>query len=214
MKYLHKKGMPVQTKQFRKDQLAQVNPPKYEKSEDMADLTFLNEASVLHNLKQRYYSNLIYVSSISSTFANRNIFFLIKLEQGLQKGPAAASKSTEIWKSRGYVEFNLPQRCFGPPQFETTLLRQTHLRKIISSSERFPFAVFRGIVSTFPFFFLVSSFLPSFAFRKWKHLLLKLRKRWIKHLDVPPRFSSEFFLFFIFFLKNFTPNYDSDETAC
>lgn len=54
--------MPVQTKQFRKEQLAQVNPPKYEKTEDMADLTFLNEASVLHNLKQRYYSNLIYVS--------------------------------------------------------------------------------------------------------------------------------------------------------
>lgn len=56
--------MPVQTKQFRKEQLAQVNPPKYEKTEDMADLTFLNEASVLHNLKQRYYSNLIYVSCI------------------------------------------------------------------------------------------------------------------------------------------------------
>lgn len=56
--------MPVQTKQFRKEQLAQVNPPKYEKTEDMADLTFLNEASVLHNLKQRYYSNLIYVSRI------------------------------------------------------------------------------------------------------------------------------------------------------
>lgn len=54
--------MPVQTKQFRKDQLSQVNPPKFEKAEDMADLTFLNEASVLHNLKQRYYNKLIYVS--------------------------------------------------------------------------------------------------------------------------------------------------------
>ncbi|OAD59363.1 Myosin heavy chain, muscle [Eufriesea mexicana] len=54
-------GLPGgETKQFRKDQLAQVNPPKYEKTEDMADLTFLNEAAVLHNLKQRYYSNLIY----------------------------------------------------------------------------------------------------------------------------------------------------------
>lgn len=51
--------MPAQTKQFRKDQLSQVNPPKFEKAEDMADLTFLNEASVLHNLKQRYYSKLI-----------------------------------------------------------------------------------------------------------------------------------------------------------
>nr|KAF7390407.1 hypothetical protein H0235_017569 [Vespula pensylvanica] len=54
-------GLPGgETKQFRKDQLSQVNPPKFEKSEDMADLTFLNEASVLHNLKQRYYHKLIY----------------------------------------------------------------------------------------------------------------------------------------------------------
>ena len=28
----------------------------------MADLTCLNEASVLHNIKERYYSGLIYVS--------------------------------------------------------------------------------------------------------------------------------------------------------
>ena len=41
----------------------QMNPPKFEKIEDMATLTYLNEASVLHNLRQRYYSSLIYVSS-------------------------------------------------------------------------------------------------------------------------------------------------------
>ena len=40
----------------------QMNPPKFEKVEDMASLTYLNEASVLHNLRQRYYSSLIYVS--------------------------------------------------------------------------------------------------------------------------------------------------------
>lgn len=39
----------------------QMNPPKFEKVEDMAGLTYLNEASVLHNLRQRYYSSLIYV---------------------------------------------------------------------------------------------------------------------------------------------------------
>ena len=39
----------------------QMNPPKFEKVEDMASLTYLNEASVLHNLRQRYYSSLIYV---------------------------------------------------------------------------------------------------------------------------------------------------------
>ncbi|KAJ2255559.1 class II myosin, partial [Coemansia sp. RSA 451] len=40
-----------------------VNPPKFEKVEDMADLGYLNEASVMHNLKQRYASNMIYTYS-------------------------------------------------------------------------------------------------------------------------------------------------------
>lgn len=39
-----------------------MNPPKFEKVEDMADLTYLNEASVLHNLRARYCSGYIYVS--------------------------------------------------------------------------------------------------------------------------------------------------------
>ncbi|CAH1136020.1 unnamed protein product [Ceutorhynchus assimilis] len=50
-------------KSFKKDQVHQVNPPKYEKVEDMADLTYLNDAGVLHNLKQRYYAKLIYTYS-------------------------------------------------------------------------------------------------------------------------------------------------------
>lgn len=49
----------------KKDLLQQVNPPKFEKCEDMSNLTYLNDASVLYNLKERYYSNLIYVSVIS-----------------------------------------------------------------------------------------------------------------------------------------------------
>ncbi|KAJ2262172.1 class II myosin [Coemansia sp. RSA 376] len=40
-----------------------VNPPKFEKADDMADLGYLNEASVVHNLKQRYASNMIYTYS-------------------------------------------------------------------------------------------------------------------------------------------------------
>lgn len=46
-----------------KDDIQRMNPPKFEKVEDMADLTCLNEASVLHNLKDRYFSGLIYVST-------------------------------------------------------------------------------------------------------------------------------------------------------
>lgn len=45
-----------------KDDIQRMNPPKFSKVEDMAELTCLNEASVLFNLKDRYYSGLIYVS--------------------------------------------------------------------------------------------------------------------------------------------------------
>jgi len=54
--------MVCQVKDFKKDQVGQVNPPKYEKCEDMSNLTYLNDASVLYNLKERYYHKLIYVS--------------------------------------------------------------------------------------------------------------------------------------------------------
>ena len=54
----------LQTKTIDIAQTQQMNPPKFEKSEDMASLTYLNEASVLYNLKQRYHSGLIYVSSL------------------------------------------------------------------------------------------------------------------------------------------------------
>lgn len=45
-----------------KDVIQKMNPPRFEKVEDMANLTYLNEASVLYNLKSRYYSGLIYVT--------------------------------------------------------------------------------------------------------------------------------------------------------
>ncbi|XP_029441148.1 LOW QUALITY PROTEIN: myosin-10-like [Rhinatrema bivittatum] len=48
---------------FSKDDVQKMNPPKFTKVEDMAELTCLNEASVLHNLKDRYYSGLIYTYS-------------------------------------------------------------------------------------------------------------------------------------------------------
>uniref|UniRef100_A0A3Q1J1R4 Uncharacterized protein n=1 Tax=Anabas testudineus TaxID=64144 RepID=A0A3Q1J1R4_ANATE len=46
-----------------KDDVQKMNPPKFSKVEDMAALTFLNEASVLHNLRERYFSSLIYTYS-------------------------------------------------------------------------------------------------------------------------------------------------------
>jgi len=47
----------------KKDRIQQMNPPKFEKIEDMANMTYLNEASVLHNLRSRYKSGLIYTYS-------------------------------------------------------------------------------------------------------------------------------------------------------
>ena len=44
------------------EDVLQMNPPKYEKCDDMADLTYLNDATVLHNLRTRYVSWYIYVS--------------------------------------------------------------------------------------------------------------------------------------------------------
>uniref|UniRef100_A0A914CZ22 Myosin N-terminal SH3-like domain-containing protein n=1 Tax=Acrobeloides nanus TaxID=290746 RepID=A0A914CZ22_9BILA len=49
---------------FRKEETQEMNPPKFTKTDDMANLTFLNEASVLHNLKSRYYSMMIYVNLV------------------------------------------------------------------------------------------------------------------------------------------------------
>lgn len=44
--------------------LSKMNPPKFDRVDDIADLTFLNEASVVHNLRLRYGSGAIYVSSL------------------------------------------------------------------------------------------------------------------------------------------------------
>ncbi|KAF8560908.1 hypothetical protein P879_09778, partial [Paragonimus westermani] len=50
-------------KKIKKDDAQQVNPPKFSLIEDMANLTHLNDASVLENLRARYYRQLIYTYS-------------------------------------------------------------------------------------------------------------------------------------------------------
>lgn len=51
-----------QNRTVKKDDIQQMNPPKFEKIEDMANMTYLNEASVLYNLRARYTAGMIYVS--------------------------------------------------------------------------------------------------------------------------------------------------------
>lgn len=41
--------------------LSPMNPPKFDRVDDIADLTFLNEASVVHNLRLRFGAGSIYV---------------------------------------------------------------------------------------------------------------------------------------------------------
>uniref|UniRef100_A0A667HGL4 Myosin heavy chain 7 n=1 Tax=Lynx canadensis TaxID=61383 RepID=A0A667HGL4_LYNCA len=52
-----------QTVTVKKDDVQQMNPPKFYQANDMADMTFLNEASVLNNLRQRYTNMRIYTYS-------------------------------------------------------------------------------------------------------------------------------------------------------
>ncbi|KAG7279894.1 hypothetical protein CRUP_016221 [Coryphaenoides rupestris] len=47
----------------KEDDVTPMNPPKYDKIEDMAMMTHLNEASVLYNLKERYAAWMIYTYS-------------------------------------------------------------------------------------------------------------------------------------------------------
>ncbi|CAF1414740.1 unnamed protein product [Rotaria magnacalcarata] len=47
----------------KKDNVQQMNPPKYSCTDDMADLTYLNDGSVLANLRDRYARWLIYTYS-------------------------------------------------------------------------------------------------------------------------------------------------------
>ncbi len=52
----------AQTVTVKESDVLQQNPPKFDKIEDMAMLTFLHEPAVLFNLKERYAAWMIYVS--------------------------------------------------------------------------------------------------------------------------------------------------------
>ncbi|MGH0154549.1 UNVERIFIED_CONTAM: hypothetical protein FKN15_027468 [Acipenser sinensis] len=87
-----------------KDDVQKMNPPKFSKVEDMAELTCLNEASVLHNLKDRYYSGLIYVSVFTRSFprfpSTRGCFSgnVAEIAGGVWRAKALASM-VEFWNS-------------------------------------------------------------------------------------------------------------------
>ena len=52
-----------EVKTYKSDEICQMNPPKFDCSEDMADLTYLGNACVLWNSEIRYKNELIYTYS-------------------------------------------------------------------------------------------------------------------------------------------------------
>lgn len=56
-------SLPLQTLVVKPEDVYAMNPPKFDRIEDMAMLTHLNEPAVLYNLKDRYTSWMIYVSA-------------------------------------------------------------------------------------------------------------------------------------------------------
>uniref|UniRef100_A0A8C2U5J4 Myosin heavy chain, skeletal muscle, adult n=1 Tax=Coturnix japonica TaxID=93934 RepID=A0A8C2U5J4_COTJA len=57
------KGSIQKTLTVKEDQIFSMNPPKYDKIEDMAMMTHLHEPAVLYNLKERYAAWMIYTYS-------------------------------------------------------------------------------------------------------------------------------------------------------
>jgi len=60
---IHASLLTLQKKVFKADQVGQVNPPKFDCSDDMSSLTYLNDACVLWNSVVRYKNELIYTYS-------------------------------------------------------------------------------------------------------------------------------------------------------
>jgi myosin protein heavy chain len=74
------------------DAVDKVNPAKFDKADDMAELTHLNEPSVIHNLHMRYQADLIYVcGSNRKTWAELTIADLLRPLFGHDKSILSAA---------------------------------------------------------------------------------------------------------------------------
>lgn len=93
--------------QVAKDDIQKMNPPKFDKVEDMAELTCLNEASVLHNIKDRYYSGLIYVSIRDSGFSLTRIYSFLKCTRSLEGGFKGSTDEKRVRKREMLARFRL-----------------------------------------------------------------------------------------------------------
>ena len=90
-----------ENKVYKADTVCQVNPPKFDCSEDMADLTFLGDACVLWNSVVRYKNELIYTYSglfciAINPYKRFPIYTLRTMEMYVGKRRTEVKKSAEI----------------------------------------------------------------------------------------------------------------------
>ena len=90
-----------EVKVYKSDAICQVNPGKFDMSEDMADLTFLGDACVLWNSVVRYKAQLIYTYSglfciAINPYKRFPIYTLRTMEMYVGKRRTEVKKSSEI----------------------------------------------------------------------------------------------------------------------
>lgn len=61
------------------EKIQPMNPPKFDMVDDMAELTHLNEPSVIHNLTVRYKANHVYVSEEGNIQRDKNTDYPLDL---------------------------------------------------------------------------------------------------------------------------------------
>ena len=172
---------------LKKEETQEMNPPKFTKTEDMANLTFLNEASVLTNLKDRYYSMMIYVRFCNSHHSSECHLLQFRLIR-----VCFAS-----WSTRTSVSPSIP-RAWSRRTSASAALK---CRRIFFLSRTRPTATWYRTAKTNPCWLLASqvperprirrrsfrispsSELPNKCWRK-KNLRVKQRKSWVSLLYI------------------------------
>jgi myosin heavy subunit len=112
----------IQVKDVDINDTQQMNPPKFDQVEDAAQLTYLNEASVVHNLRLRYLHNKIYVrASIPDRLSPLRFHLMILLQtySGLflvavnpfQRLPIYSESIVELYRNKRRGE--LPPHIFA-----------------------------------------------------------------------------------------------------
>ncbi|RUS85714.1 hypothetical protein EGW08_006508, partial [Elysia chlorotica] len=86
------------------DDIEKANPPQFERAEDLASLRYLNEASALHTLRQRFASNLVH------TYAGPQLLVV----NPMQQLPIYAEKIIQLLK--GCKQEDMPPHIFSMGQ--------------------------------------------------------------------------------------------------